>query len=133
MTFSTGVFAAQLLASGFLGILFLQSGLDKVFDWAGNRSYISGYFEKTPLRRFTAPMLMSITVLEVLAGGLSAAGFVANLWMGRRELAFGGACVSAVSILGLFFGQRLAKDYAGAAGMVPYIIAITGALLLQSS
>jgi hypothetical protein len=37
-------------------------------------------------------------------------------------IAFYGALISALSILGLFFGQRIAKDYAGAAILVPYFL-----------
>jgi hypothetical protein len=42
----------------------------------------------------------------------------------RREttIAFYGAVISAVAILALFFGQRMAKDYAGAAVLVPYFL-----------
>jgi hypothetical protein len=31
----------------------------------------------------------------------------------------------------LFFGQRLAKDYAGAAALVPYFILSVGAIVLM--
>jgi hypothetical protein len=36
------LFSATLVA-----ILFIQSGLDKVFDWAGNLGWLKGHFEKT--------------------------------------------------------------------------------------
>jgi hypothetical protein len=39
-------------------------------------------------------------------------------------LPFYAAVCSAVSLLMLFFGQRMAKDYAGAAALVPYFIVI---------
>jgi hypothetical protein len=32
----------------------------------------------------------------------------------------------------LFFGQRMAKDYAGAASLVPYFILSVGAVVLMS-
>jgi hypothetical protein len=37
-------------------------------------------------------------------------------------IAFYGAVVSAIAIIALFFGQRIAKDYAGAAVLVPYFL-----------
>jgi len=37
-------------------------------------------------------------------------------------VAFWGAVISAVAIVALFFGQRIAKDYAGAAVLVPYFL-----------
>jgi hypothetical protein len=41
-----------------------------------------------------------------------------------RETAVGfyGAVISAVAILALFFGQRMAKEYAGSAVLVPYFL-----------
>ncbi len=127
---STTLWIAQTLASAFLGVLFLQSGLDKVLDWKGNREYITGYFAKTPLKMFTAPMFVSITILEVLTGVLSAAGSVTVLITQRPNVAFLGAVLAGLTILGLFFGQRIAKDYAAAAGMVPYALYSLLAILL---
>jgi hypothetical protein len=46
-------------------------------------------------------------------------------------VAFYGALTAGVAILGLFFGQRVAKDYAGAAVLVPYfLLALAGVYLL---
>jgi hypothetical protein len=38
--------------------------------------------------------------------------------------------VSAFSILALFFGQRMAKDYPGAATLVPYFLLALAAIYL---
>lgn len=111
----------QMLCSAFLGILFLQSGLDKVFDVKGNLEYLGAHFAKSPLADQVPRLLATITVLEVSAGAASALGVV-GLAMGRPGLAWIGALLANVSILSLFFGQRMAKDYAGAAGLVPYFV-----------
>jgi hypothetical protein len=67
-------------------------------------------------------MVMVMTVFELGAGALSGVGCVL-ISLGRGSTcAFYGAIMSAVSILALFFGQRLAKDYAGAAVLVPYFL-----------
>jgi uncharacterized membrane protein YphA (DoxX/SURF4 family) len=126
-----GFFVAQVLVAAFLAVLFLQSGLNKVLDWSGNRAYIASVFEQTPLRRFSALMLLTITVMEVGAGVLSAAGAVAVLVAHQPHIAFAGAALSSLSVLSLFFGQRIAKDYAGAAGLVPYFLLTVVALLLE--
>jgi hypothetical protein len=105
-----------------VAILFIQSGLDKVFDWKGNLEWLTGHFSKTFLRGLVAPMVATITVMELATGFLSAAGiiyfFVANLTV----LIFYASVLGAASIVALFFGQRVAKDYAGAAVLVPYFI-----------
>jgi uncharacterized membrane protein YphA (DoxX/SURF4 family) len=131
MSGTPGLLAAQLLAAALLGVLFLQSGLDKVLDWQGNKAYVGGFFAKSPLRRFSTPLLLALTVLEVLAGVLCAAGALALLVTGDSSIAFLGACTAGLSMLGLFFGQRMAKDYAAAAGLVPYLLLALSALLLE--
>jgi diacylglycerol kinase len=40
----------------------------------------------------------------------------------ETTVAFYGAVSSAVVLIALFFGQRMAKDYAGAAVLVPYFL-----------
>jgi hypothetical protein len=45
-------------------------------------------------------------------------------------VAFYGAVISAVAIIALFFGQRMAKDYAGAAVLVPYFLLTLVAIYL---
>jgi len=112
----------QALCASFLAILFLQSGLDKVIDWKGNLGWLTGHFAKSPLRGVVTPMLATLTLMELAAGALSAAGLVALVATGSATLAFWGALVSAVSLVALFFGQRMAKEYAGAGGLVPYFL-----------
>jgi hypothetical protein len=41
-----------------------------------------------------------------------------------------GAVISAVVIIALFFGQRMAKEYAGAAVLVPYFLLALAAIYL---
>lgn len=69
------------------------------------------------------PMLVTIiTILELGAGILSAVGCIAIvLWRGST-LAYYGGLLAALAILALFFGQRMAKDYAGAATLVAYFL-----------
>ena len=128
---SLPLWVAQTLASAFLAILFLQSGLDKVLDWKGNKEYLTGYFAKTPLRRFSTFLLFNITGLEVVTGIVCAAGCITVLLTRASAIAFAGAALAGVNVVSLFLGQRLAKDYAGAAGMVPYAVFAIGAVLLQ--
>jgi hypothetical protein len=45
-------------------------------------------------------------------------------------IAFYGAVISAIAIIALFFGQRLAKDYAGASVLVPYFLLTLAAIYL---
>ena len=111
------LFGALLVA-----VLFIQSGLDKVFDWRGNLEWLTGHFSKTFLRSTVPPMLATITLMELATGFLSLAGLVYFLVAGSTVLVFYAATLGAASIVALFFGQRVAKDYAGAAVLIPYFI-----------
>ena len=121
----------QVFVSAFLAILFLQSGIDKVVDRRGNREYLQEHFAKSPLAGTVGPMFLVITVLEVLAGALSGIGCLVLLITHDSTVAFLGAVIAAVNLIALFFGQRVAKDYAGAAALVPYfLLALSGVYLL---
>ena len=121
----------QILVSAFLAILFLQSGLDKVVDRRGNRAYLDQHFAKSPLAGTVGPMFAVVTILEVSAGALSGIGCAVLLLTHDATVAFLGAIVAAVNLTALFFGQRVAKDYAGAAALVPYfLLALTAIYLL---
>jgi hypothetical protein len=120
----------QIFASAFLAILFLQSGIDKVLDRRGNFEWLKGHFAKSPLAGIVPALLTTITILEIAAGALSAVGCVFVILSRDSTVAFYGAAISAVVVLALFFGQRLAKDYAGAAVLVPYFLLTLVAIYL---
>ena len=121
----------RLLVSAILAVLFLQSGLDKVIDRRGNRAYLDGVFAKSPLAGTVGPMFFVVTVLGVAAGALSALGLLMLLAMQDATVAFYGAVIAAANLVALFFGQRMAKDYAGAAALVPYfLLALTAIFIL---
>jgi len=124
---------SQCLALAMLAILFLQSGLDKVLDFRGNLAWLTGHFARSPLRGSVAPMLVVITLTEIVAGALSAAGLLQLALHDSMALALWGARLATLNVVMLFFGQRLAKDYAGAAALVPYFVLCAGTLLLLAA
>ncbi len=122
----------QVLSTLLLAITFLQSGLDKVLDWKGNLGWLTGHFAKSPLRGVVTPLLLVLTLMELGAGALCAAGVVSLGLTGSTRLAVAGVALSGLSFVALFFGQRMAKDYAGAAGLVPYfLVSLVGLLALR--
>ncbi|MEY2498835.1 MAG: hypothetical protein QOD12_2391 [Verrucomicrobiota bacterium] len=122
----------QTFISAFLAILFLQSGIDKILDRRGNLDWLTGHFAKSPLAGMVPAMVTAITILELAAGTLSGIGCVFVLLTRNSTLAFYGAVVAAVSIIALFFGQRMAKDYPGAATLVPYFLVASVAIYILS-
>jgi hypothetical protein len=112
----------QLLTAGIVAILFLQSGLDKVIDRDGNAAYLRDHFQASPVAGQVDMMLTVVTVFELIAGTLSGLGALAFLFWGGTSFAYAGAVIGAITIVMLFAGQRLAKDYAGAAVLIPYFL-----------
>jgi uncharacterized membrane protein YphA (DoxX/SURF4 family) len=132
-TLDNAVSLLQVLISAFLAILFLQSGIDKVVDRRGNLEWLGGHFARSPLARFVPVLVTVITIIEVAAGVLSAIGCVMIIFSRDSTIAFYGAVLSAIAIVALFFGQRMAKDYAGAAVLVPYFLLTLVAIYLLAS
>ena len=122
MRMPQAIYVIQIFASGFLAILFLQSGIDKIVDHQGNFEWLKGHFAKSPLAGVVPALLICITIVEVVAGALSAVGCVLVILLNDSTIAFYGAILSAAATTALFFGQRIAKDYAGAAVLVPYFL-----------
>ncbi len=129
-TSANAVYLMQICVAAFLAILFLQSGIDKIVDRRGNLEWLKGHFAKSPLAGTVPALLTALTILEVAAGVLSALGCVLVLVTRDSTVAFCGAVISAVAIIALFFGQRVAKDYAGAAVLVPYFLLALVAIYL---
>ena len=109
-------------------VLFTQSGLDKVFDFRGNLEWMTGHFSKTLLRSVVRPSLIAITVMELGAALLCAAGVMGIWFFSSTSLAFWGLVLSVLTLLKLFTGQRIAKEYAGAATIAMYVLIVAAGL-----
>ena len=121
----------RLTVTAFFAIAFLQSAIDKWVDSKGNLAYLTGHFANSPLRSTVTPMFWAITVLESLAGVLCGLGTLQVLFGLGTGLALIGLVFSMLSLLCLFFGQRLAKDYAGAVVLASYVaVALLGLILV---
>ena len=112
----------QLAFSAFVGILFVQSGLDKVFNWKSENDFYTKHFAKSILNGSVFLLLPVITLVELAAGLLSAAGFFQVLLTGNTGFGTAGMLCAVAGLTMLFFGQRVAKDYKGAAVLVPYFL-----------
>ncbi len=124
--------APALFAALFVAILFIQSGLDKVFDWKGNLEWLTGHFSKTFLAGMVPMMLGTITLMEIVTGLAAAAGIVYFIATGSLVVVFAAGVLGAASLTALFFGQRIAKDYPGAAVLVPYFLLMLVVMFLTN-
>ena len=126
-------YPAEVLLLTFLIITFIQSGIDKLLDWNGNISFIKEHFKNSPLKN-TVPLLLGIIlIVEIIAGVLMSIGVYELYTSEAKEIALLGVELSAIALIFLLIGQRLAKDYAGAMSLgVYFIITIGGVFLLNS-
>lgn len=115
----------------FVSVLFIQSGLDKIFDWKGNLGWLKGHFSETFLAGMVPMMLGVITVMELATGALAGVGLVYLLVAGTTQILFISSIAGAASLTALFFGQRIAKDYPGAAVLVPYFLLVLAMMYLS--
>jgi hypothetical protein len=117
----------------FLGIIFTQSGLDKIFNWEGELEFITSKFSKTFLSNFSTFGLIQVTILEVLAGFLSLFGALMNIFYGDKSYGVMGLILAASSLSILMLGQRISKDYEGSAALVPYFLLTMIGLFMYSN
>ena len=114
----------QILIAIFISIAFMQSGLDKILNRKDNLEFFKAHFANTILKNFTTLLLSILTILELIGGLMLIYGiyfafaYRTTLWI------FYGFVVLALTLTFLFAGQRISKDYLGAADLVPYFILI---------
>jgi hypothetical protein len=112
----------QILIAILMAITFLQSAIDKIVDRKGNLAFFESHFATSPFNGFTSLLLSILTMMELMGGLMLVYGIYyafaerATLWI------FYGFVLLALTIIALFTGQRLAKDYVGAADLIPYFI-----------
>lgn len=120
-----------ILLYGFFAITFIQSGIDKILDTEGNLGWFKSQFQNSFLSKIITPLFWVITIQELLVGGM----MLLSIFNGAKALisyrsnqffeyhADDVPFIFALFVLiQLFFGQRIAKDYVGASGIIPYII-----------
>ena len=123
----------EILILLFLIVTFMQSGIDKIADWKGNVGFIKSHFKDSPLRNNVPVLLAVILTIEITAGICMIIGTYQIYSSGLKEIALIGVELSAVALIFLLIGQRLAKDYAGAMTLAVYfIITLLGVFLLHS-
>ena len=114
----------QILIAILMAITFLQSAIDKMMDRKGNLEYFEVQFANSPLKGINKLSLSLLTILE-LTGGLMLVYGIYYAFAERVTLwIFYGFVWLSLTIIVLFTGQRLAKDYVGAADLVPYFMLI---------
>ena len=113
---------AFLLVLVFFLIVFIQSGLDKVFDYKGNLNFLKDllkiYFSPTLIEL----ALISVTILELTSGILCLIGIINFVFNDSNFIGLLGLIIGSIALLVLLFGQRVSKNYDGAKTIAIYFI-----------
>ncbi|GAB7255750.1 DoxX family protein [uncultured Polaribacter sp.] len=126
-------YPAEILILFFLIITYVQSSIDKLTDWKGNISFIKEHFKNSPLKNNVPVLLAIVLIVEIIASILMIIGVYQIYTLEAKEIALLGIELSAITLLFLLVGQRLAKDYAGAMSLTVYfILTVIGVYLLNS-
>jgi len=122
----------EILILLFILITFLQSGIDKLADWKGNTGWLKEHFSGTMLSGIVPLMVGIILIIEVITGILAIAGLFQLIVNNEPVFALYTCVLACVTLLMLLFGQRIAKDYAGAFTLTGYfIVSIFGVYILS--
>lgn len=127
---------ACFLSAIFFSILFLQSGFDKLINRSDNITYFRESFSKTYFNNYILFLFWIITFLECVTGIICFFSLFFLCSATTIPLAYNGISIglilSNITIICLFMGQRIAKDYAGAASLSGYfLISLMGLFLLN--
>jgi putative oxidoreductase len=119
---------ARFAVIAFFAIVFLQSALDKLLDPDGNLGYLRDHFKSAPLPEdAVVPLFWTLAMIELLAGVLCGLAILTLSFASGGFLARWGIRFATIALLALMFGQRAAKDYAGAAVVASYFaVAVLG-------
>ena len=122
---------ARFATMAFFAIVFLQSGFDKLTDQEGNQAYFNSVFKNAPtLQGLVGPLFWGLTLLELGAGAFCGLSILTFSFADGGFIARWGMRFSTLALLALIFGQRMAKDYAGAAVVAAYFaVALLGNLV----
>ena len=121
---------AFLLILSFFSIVFIQSGLDKVFDRSGNLNFLYDLLGSVFHKALIHVAFVAVTVLELGSGLFCLAGVFNSFFNDSSSLGLIGLIIGSIALLVLLFGQRVSKNYEGAKTITIYfILSIIGVLL----
>tara|TARA_R110001583_G_scaffold15522_3_gene63904 strand:+ start:1327 stop:1656 length:330 start_codon:yes stop_codon:yes gene_type:complete len=99
-----------------------MSVLEKLTDWKGTVTYYKNHFNGTILQKMIPFLLIKIVIFEIAVLILITIGLYYLVSNDATAIAKIGLELSAITLLMFIFGQRLAKDYAGAMNITVYFI-----------
>ncbi len=124
VSFKDPLVLCQILIAIFIAIVFIQSGLDKIFCRKENLEYFKIHFSKSIFKTLYPTLLSILTIFELIGGLMLVYGIYFSFLERTTLWIFYGFVHIGITLIFLLLGQRIAKDYVGAADLVPYFILI---------
>ena len=109
-----------LSISFFFLVLFLQSSLDKAFNWKENLEWLKSHFSQTIFKSTVSTLLLTLMILEFTTGIIFGMNIIHYFFEIHQFVPFLSFFFSSCTLLCLFLGQRMAKDYEGAVSIAVY-------------
>ena len=111
-----------LFVLAFFLIVFIQSGVDKIFDYKGNLNFLNDLLKIYFSPSLIAFALISVTIFELISGILCLIGIVDFIFNKSNLIGLIGLIIGSLALLILLFGQRVSKNYDGAKTITIYFI-----------
>lgn len=129
---NTSQYTAQIFILIYIVITFGYSAIEKLLQWKESTGFYENHFRETSLKN-TIPFLLKVVILlEIITVIICVIGLLGLIVFSNKEFGFYGLILAAITLIGLMFGQRIAKDYAGAMNITVYfILTIIGVFMLQ--
>lgn len=125
--FQSPLHFGTVAVTAFFAVCFIQSAVDKFTDWKGNLDWLTGHFAKSPFAKVVPVLLGLLACMEFASGGLCAVAVVLSLADKGGMLPSYALEATLTTLLALFSGQRIAKDYPGAVTIATYfVVALIG-------
>lgn len=113
---------AVFLIIAYLTLSFGYSMLEKVIQWQSSKSYYKGHFKNTFLKNHVGTAIIFVMTLEGISIGLNILGLYRLLFSDESQTSLWGLVATAITLMVLMTGQRIAQDYSGAMNITVYFI-----------
>ena len=118
------------LIAFYLLLTFGYSVFEKITGWKGSLRFYTAHFKRGFIVNHLGFFLKLVIFFELITSVLLFAGMTELAFFNEKKLLGYGFVSSALTLTGLMFGQRIAKDYPGAMNITVYFILSVFALYL---
>ena len=131
MPFAT-VNTAEILILLYIIITFGYSAMEKSLQWNKSIAFYKNHFKATFLKNYIPFLVFLVVLLEFIIVLTCILGVYFLYHYHEQYIGFYGLVLTAITLIGLMIGQRIAQDYSGAMNITVYfILTVIGVYLMQ--